>query len=184
MNEYQQKIESLLFVKNQPLSYVWISRYLGISVANTKEEIEEMKTYYTNRGIDIATTPDEVSLVTAHQQREHISELLKEDESKELSKQAMETLAIIVYKGRVTKSEIDFIRGVNAMYILRNLLIRGLIIKKQNPEDKRSPWYQPSLDLLAYLGVNSISELEGYNDVTQQLKDIALQFNEEQQDEE
>jgi segregation and condensation protein B len=180
MNEYQQKIEALLFIKNQPLSYKWLARVLGISVTTVKDELDAMGSYYEQRGIQLVHVDDEVSLVTNKEFAQFTQEITKEEDAKELSKQALETLAIIVYKGKVTKAEIDYIRGVNAMYILRNLLVRGLIIKKTNQDDKRNPWYQPSLDLLSYLNINKLEELHDYDAVQEQLKNIEEQFNDEQ----
>jgi chromosome segregation and condensation protein ScpB len=45
---------------------------------------------------------------------------------------------------------------------LRNLLIRGLIERVQNPQDQRSFLYRPSFDLLQYLGVSRVDELPDY----------------------
>jgi segregation and condensation protein B len=180
MNEYQQKIEALLFIKNQPLSYKWLARVLGISVTTVKDELDTMDSFYEQRGIQIVHVDDEVSLVTNKDVAQFTQEITKEEDAKELSKQALETLAIIIYKGKVTKAEIDYIRGVNAMYILRNLLVRGLIIKKTNQDDKRNPWYQPSLDLLSYLNINKLEELYDYDAVQEQLKNIEEQFSDEQ----
>lgn len=179
MNEYQQKIESLLFIKNQPLSYKWLARILGISISTIKDEINAMEPFYKQRGIQLALMDDEVCLVTNNEFASFLQEITKEEEAKDLSKQAMETLAIIVYKGKVTKAEIDYIRGVNAMYILRNLLIRGLIVKKTNQDDKRNPWYQPSLDLLSYLNINKLEDLTEYHTIQEQLRDMEQQYKDE-----
>ena len=176
MNLDQQKIETLLFYRNEPVSITWLSRYLGISKNNTKEAVEAMAPFYKNRGIEIICTDDEVSLVTNCAFAELINSIEKQEEAKELSKQALETLAIILYEKNVSKSKIDFIRGVNSMYILRNLMVRGLIDKKTNPEDRRSPLYVPTIDLFSYLGINRIEELESYESFTEKLKNINDQY--------
>ena len=176
MNEHQQKIESLLFFKNQPVSYTWLSRVLGISIGNTKDEVNEMIALYADRGIELIITEDDVSLVTNRSQEEAINSLRTQEAAKELSKQALETLAIVLFKGKISKPEIDFIRGVNSVYILRNLMIRGLVDKKTNPQDRRSPLYIPTLDLLAFLGVNQVKELSGYQDFTQKFSEIHQQY--------
>jgi segregation and condensation protein B len=180
MNEYQQKIESLLFYKNQPLSFSWLSRVLGVSLNNVSEEVQGMMDHYQHRGIELVVVDNTVSLVTHRNNSELINELADSQEAKELSKQALETLAIVVMKQQVTKAEIDFIRGVNSVYILRNLSVRGLIEKKTNPQDRRSPLYVPSIDLLSYLGIGSIEEIPGYQNFKEQLNTINQQFEEEQ----
>jgi len=112
--------------------------------------------------------------------REIITELDKKGEAKELSKQALETLSIIAYKAKVTKAEIDFIRGVNSVFILRNLLVRGLITKKNNILDKRSPLYIVTHDLLAHLGIEGIEQLPGHLKISQRLNELEDEFNQEQ----
>ena len=83
----------------------------------------------------------------------------------------METLSIILYQGPISRSDIDYIRGVNSQFILRNLLIRGLIERIDNPNDARSFLYKVSINLLANLGINKIEELPEYEQVK---KDIDL----------
>lgn len=183
MNEFQQKIEALLFYQNQPVSYQWLARYVGTSVTTIKDELQEMMPLYQGRGITIVLTSEEVALVTAIEHVSLIEQLQNEESTKELSKQSFETLAIILYSQRgIVKPEIDFIRGVNTTYTLRNLMIRGLIEKKTNPSDKRSPLYIPSLDLLSYLGVSRIEELGSFDQHSKKLREISHQFNEEMQD--
>ena len=180
MNENQQKIESLLFYENQPLSYIRLSRYLGISVVNTKEEIANMLTHYEQgRGLQMIITDETVALVTHLKQQDLIASIKEQEKSKELSKQALETLAIILFKKQVTKAEIDYIRGVNSVYILRHLLIRGLVVKKVNPADKRAPLYIPSIDILAFLGVSRVEEIKNYLQYSEKLVKIINEAEQE-----
>jgi len=51
-----------------------------------------------------------------------VGKLFKEKARRKLSATALETLAIIAYKQPLTKSEVEFIRGVNADYIMKALL--------------------------------------------------------------
>ena len=89
----------------------------------------------------------------------------------------METLAIILYKGSVTRSEIDYIRGVTSTFILRNLAIRGLVEKYINEEDKRTVLYKPTIDLLSYLGVESTEKLPSFSDLNSILNNKIKQEN-------
>jgi segregation and condensation protein B len=75
---------------------------------------------------------------------------------KDLGKAGLETLSIILYQGPISRAEIDYIRGVNSNFILRNLLIRGLIERVENPHDQRSFLYKPTLELISYLGLSKI----------------------------
>jgi segregation and condensation protein B len=173
MNTIQQKIESLLFYKNEPLSFSWLSKKLHISLDVVKKETIDMEPFYKNRGIELIFTEDKVALLTSNVAQNLITEISKSSEEKELSKQALETIAIILYsKSGITKSEIDYIRGVNSIYILRNLLIRGLIEKKENKEDRRSPLYVITTDTLSFLGIKKIDDIENFSIFFQKIKSL------------
>ncbi len=87
---------------------------------------------------------------------------------KKLSAAAMETLAIIAYKQPVTKSEIEFIRGVGADYSIQKLLEKELITIAGRKEDAvgKPLVYTTSKNFMDYLGINSPDDLP-------QLKDIS-----------
>lgn len=172
MKLLEQKIESLLFFKNEPLSFIWLSKKLDVPVEVVKQTIINILPYYENRGISLISTDESVALMTSESGKEIIQSLVNTKEEKELSKQAMETLSIVLYKGSSTKSEIDHIRGVNSVFILRNLLIRGLITKKANSNDRRSPFYIPTHDLLSFLGIENISQLPEFESLQQKITDI------------
>jgi GNAT superfamily N-acetyltransferase len=60
------------------------------------------------------------------------------------------------------EAEIDYIRGVNSNFILRNLLMRGLVERIEHETDKRSLKYRPTFELLSFLGIGSVEELPEY----------------------
>ncbi len=179
MNTLQQKIESLLFYRNEPVSFLWLAKQLDVNSTVIEEEIYEMMDYYDSRGIQLVITENKAFLMTSKISQDIIQRLSRSDEERELSKQALETLAIILYKGMVTKAEIDYIRGVNSLYILRNLLIRGLIEKSLNKEDKRSPLYSLTHDALSFLGITKKEDLEYYQSFKEKLDEIEKRFQEE-----
>ncbi len=162
MNKLQQKIESLLFYKNEPTKIKWLAKELNSNITEIKEELENMLSFYENRGVNLVFTDESASLLTAEISSGIISSLTKNDKEQDLSKQALETLSIILYKRKISKSELDYIRGVNSIFILRNLLIRGLIEKQTNPEDRRASLYIPTNDTLSFLGINKLDELPQY----------------------
>lgn len=172
MTPLQQKIESLCLFKNEPLTYSWLAKKLGVSENDIYTSVGDMMGFYTDRGITLVRADDSVALMTAASSAELLNELTKAKEERELSKQAMETLSIVAYKGRITKPELDYIRGVNSVFILRNLLIRGLIEKKQNLLDKRSPFYVPTHDLYSFLGIESKQDLPEFEAVGKKLTEL------------
>jgi segregation and condensation protein B len=180
MKILEQKIESLLFFKNEPLSFSWLSKILQTPLEVIKETILCMYPYYENRGISLVVTKESAALMTGEVSSDIIREMKGTKDERDLSKQAMETLSIIVYKEKVTKPEIDYIRGVNSVFILRNLLIRGLINKKQNTIDRRSPFYVPTHDLMSFLGIANIKDLPHFATVGEKIREIDREFQKEE----
>jgi len=91
----------------------------------------------------------------------------------DIGKAGAETLAIILYQEPISRAEIDKIRGVNSSFILRNLLIRGLIERNQN-KATNSFQFKISPQLLSHLGVTHKHELPDFAKVVDALE----KFNE------
>ncbi len=164
------QIESLLFWKGEALS----RKKLAIILKKTEEEIDqgitELTTRLDGRGVQVIIKEDEVMLGTRSEMGPVIETLVKEELIRDLGKAGLETLSIILYRGPVSRRDIDYIRGVNSQFILRNLLIRGLVEKVPNPEDQRTFLYKPTFELLAHLGLSSLEELPEFNAVRTEIE--------------
>ncbi len=97
-----------------------------------------------------------------------------------MGKASLETLTIILYRGPITKSQIDYIRGVNSNFILRGLLIRGLIEREKNPDDERGFIYKPAIELITHLGIGSLSGLPEYTETQAQILKFEKEFGEKE----
>ena len=174
----EKQIESILFWKAEPVKISDLAKILEISVEQVTEAAASLNSSLENRGIGLLNNNNELSLITAAENGPLIEKLLKEELNKELSKAALETLSIILYKGPMKRSEIDYIRGVNSQFIMRNLMIRGLVDKEQNPNDERGFFYKASADLLNFMGIKSVSEMPEYEKVRTDI-DTFMNNNEE-----
>jgi segregation and condensation protein B len=175
------QIESLLFWKGEALSLKKLADILKKSEDEIEVGIAELTVKLKNRGIQVIRKEDEVML-GSHADMGHIIEaLVKEELVKDLGKAGLETLSIILYRGPVTRRDIDYIRGVNSQFILRNLLIRGLVERVANPHDQRTFLYKPTFELLTHLGLSSLDELPEFEQVRAEI--IAHEKQEEEQSE-
>jgi len=136
--------------------------------------LEVLKEKIKGRGVELIYKPallsevggdDEVMLGTASKLSHIIERLTKEELVRDLGKAGLETISIIAYKGPISRVEIDYIRGVQSNFILRNLQIRGLVEKITNEKDHRSFLYRPTFELLQFLGVSKIEDLPEYEKV-------------------
>ena len=99
-----------------------------------------------------------------------------------MGRAGLETLSIILYKGPINRREIDYIRGVNSNFILRNLLIRGLVERVQNTDDARSFLYKPTFEVLSFMGISKIEDLPEYVEVRREVEEIIEQEKKEDND--
>lgn len=179
----EQSIEALLFWKGEPMSIKELSKSLAVKDTDIFESLKKLESELSSRGIVLLRKVDksgveEIMLGTSPEASGLIEKLSKEELSKDLGKASLETLSIILYKGPVKRSEIDYIRGVNSTFILRNLLVRGLIEKKAAPDDMRASVYGPSFELLSYLGVTSVDKLPNFEDIQAEI----LKFENDQKE--
>lgn len=165
-------IEAYLFFKGEPVTIRDIAQDLKIDIDTVQSALEYLQQEHmqSKRGIVLVVYNDVVTLGTHPDVSDLITTLTKEELQKDLGKSALETLTIILYQGPITRSGIDHIRGVNSQFILRNLLMRGLVSRVPDPQDERSFVYTPSLEVLTHLGISSIDQLPDYAHVVESLK--------------
>lgn len=165
----ENQIEAVLFYKNENVKISWLSKFFEKGNDEIEEAIKKLEELLQNRGLAIVRSDDEVALRVGKEASSIIEKISKDEMVKELTPSALETLSIIVYKGPIAKKDIDYIRGVNSGFTLRNLLIRGLI---QKDENSKGNLYMPTVDLLSYLGITKIEELEEYESFKKETENL------------
>ena len=163
------QIEAVLFWKSEPVKVSELVESLSQGEAKVNQALEELTKRLSGRGLAVVRTNDQVMLGTAPEAGDLITQLAKEELARDIGKAGLETLAIILYRGPVPRAEIDYLRGVNSGFILRHLLVRGLVDKITNPADARSFLYRPTFELLSWLGVKEIATLPDYQRVAAEL---------------
>lgn len=170
MQKLPQTIEALLFVLGEPTSFKRLAKLTGASEEEIVRAVDGLSVSLADRGIRLVRTQDSAGLVTAPESSKIIGEVMKEEFSGDLSKAALETLAIIIYKGSASRPDVDYVRGVNSSFTVRNLLVRGLVERTVHPTDGRSYVYKPSVDLLKYLGISRIEDVPEYERIRAELQ--------------
>jgi len=176
--ELESKIEGLLFYKGEDISVKKLAELLNVTVEEINEGLVKLEKSLENRGLVLVKKDDSVVLGITSELSPLIESIRKDEITKELSKASLETLSIILYKNGVSRSEIDYIRGVNSSFILRNLIVRGLIEKVIDSSDSRRILYRPSFNTLSYMNITSIDQLPNYNEIINQLQESINQNKE------
>ncbi|MDD3607246.1 MAG: SMC-Scp complex subunit ScpB [Candidatus Moranbacteria bacterium] len=177
------KLEALIFAAGEPVKISKLAKFLKITPVECLKELVNLSNHYDNekRGFKLLIKEDAVQLASSPIFGDLVAKFFNKELNEELSKAAKEVLAVIAYRGPISRTEIEYIRGVNCSFTLRNLTIRGLIERKENPSNIRSYLYEVSFDFLASLGISKVEELEKYAELSR--KEAENKNNAEQQKE-
>ena len=164
-----KKIEAILFFKGEEISLNFLVKILEEKKKDIKESILILRERLENTSLNLIEANEKYLLSIRPQASPLIEKMKEKEEFSELSPSALETLSIILYKKEINRAELDQIRGVNSSYILRNLLIRGLVEKKS---ENGGINYIPTLQLLAFLGIESVEKMPAFEEVRKKLLEI------------
>ena len=172
MNDQQlmQHIEALLFVEGGAVSKKELAKLLGSAPEAIDAALAMLAASSAGRGLVVADDGARVELRTAPAVAEKIEALRREELSRDIGRAGLEVLSAVLYRGPLTRAEIDFIRGVNSSQTLRTLLMRGFVRKVPNPKDERSFLYKPTTEILGQLGAASVREMPEYDEVREKLQ--------------
>ncbi len=156
-------LEGILFVVgDEGITLKQICEILNIENEAAKELLLELKKSYEDekRGIRISYLGNAFKLTTKKEHKDYYQKLIENPESNTLSQAALETLAIIAYNQPITRVEIDEMRGVSNVHILRKLLAKGLIKEAgKSTMPGRPNLYATTSEFLDYFGLSSIQQL-------------------------
>ncbi len=156
-------IEGLLYVQGDlGLTIDQVSDILEIDKATAKELILSLKQDYIDedRGLRINFLGNSFKLTTKEEHKEYFRKLLENPRNNTLSNQALETLAIIAYNEPITRLDVDEIRGVDSVYVMRRLLAKGLIKECGKSDKPGHPiLYKTTDEFLDYFGLASHDDL-------------------------
>jgi len=152
-------LHALLFASGEPLEKKRLESLLGITSTELKLVLQALVGLLKGSGTTIVETDTEVELRTAAEAAPILKKFRESELSRDLGKASLETLAVIAYQTGTTRSEIDWVRGVNSSTSLRTLLLRGLIEGREDERDKRRIRYSLTPEALAHLGITRATEL-------------------------
>ncbi len=176
-------LEALLFIDGEALTFKKIATVIGVK----KDELSALLMRLDemlrddSRGLQLMTDGplpqlfDEkwearkVQLVTKPKHAGILEAFVKSELTEELTPASLEALSLVAYFGPISRSHLEYLRGVNSVFTLRNLLLRGLVERFPDPKNANAYLYQPSFELLRHLGVKSKEELPDYQKFQQLL---------------
>jgi len=168
-HELKLIVEALLIATPEPLTE---NRFRQCFPEGEQPEVDlaeivsELKTDYQDRAFQVFEVAGGYQLVTRPEYEFYVRNLFNRNAKLRLSQAALETLAIVVYRQPVTRTEIEAIRGVNSDSPLRTLLERKLLeIRGRDDGPGRALLYRTSTEFLQYFGLNDLKDLPQLKEV-------------------
>lgn len=165
-------LETILFAHGEPIALEKLVKITKEKKGAVLSALKELQEEYKERGFALVSHENAWQMATNPQNAGVIDEIIKSDMTGEMSRAALETVTVVAYRGPLTRSEIEYIRGVDSSVTLRTLLIRGLVERQENPKDARGYVYQVSIPFLRHLGLSRIDDLPRYGEFRSEKIDI------------
>ena len=155
-------IEAILFASGRPVEIKELISALELPEEDIIQIIESMKADFqeANRGIEIIKVESGYTLCSKKEYYDYIYPLFDNRAKPNISNAAMETLAIIAYNPKITRAEIESIRGVNSDATIYKLLEYNLIEDAGKSDLPGKPTvYQTTEEFLKTFGISNLDEL-------------------------
>lgn len=155
-------IEAILFAAGRQVSVKELMLTLEMAQEDIESIIAAMQEDYKNekRGIEIIKVDDSYQLCTKKELYNYIYPVLDKRSKPNLSNAALETLSIIAYNPKITRAEIESIRGVSVDACIYKLLEYGLIEESGKSDLPGKPMtYITTNEFLRMFGYSSLNDL-------------------------
>ncbi|TSD47631.1 SMC-Scp complex subunit ScpB [Rhodococcus sp. KBS0724] len=154
-------LESLLLVVDSPAEVAQLASVTGTDPTRVEQRLQVMSAALTARasGMDLRYAGDGWRFYTRQEFAPYVERLLLDGARTKLTRAALETLAIVAYRGPLTRARISAVRGVNVDGVVRTLLARGLIAEAGPDPDTNATRYSTTELFLERLGLSSLSDL-------------------------
>ncbi len=155
-------IEAILFASGKIVTLEELSINLEMDKKEISNIIEEMKEEYKNekRGIEIINVNNGYTISSKKEYHDYIYQIIDKRAKPNLSQAALEVLAIIAYNPKITRAEIENIRGVSSDASIYRLLEHNLIEEAGKLDLPGKPMsYKVTEEFLKKFGLNTLEEL-------------------------
>ena len=178
ISEIEEKVEAIIFLAKEIVTVQELAQFYTMEKFEMEEVLYNLREKRKNTGINLKIENGAVYLVSNPLFGFEVKRFFNpEMKLKKSSRSAMETLAIIAYKGPVTKAEIEQIRGAGADKTMANLLERKLIYISGKKKSIGTPnLYEVTQDFYSYLNIHGREELPG----SEQFQKIDLLYKEDE----
>ncbi len=178
--DYKCILEAILFASGDMVPVKTLAEAINLSINETQKYLDELKDEYdyNMRGIKICRMNNMYQMVSRKEYYEYISKVMHLYSSASLSQAALETLAIVAYKQPISRTDIEYIRGVQSSSSLDLLIAKGLVKSSGKLDLPGKPnAYVTTEEFLKLMNITSIDQLPEIEKYKQDLETSPQKIN-------
>ncbi len=181
MEHLESIIQSIIFTAPEPISSDEILEIFTtkdsseISLDKIHDSLNQIKKRFDDKsfGFELIETVLGYSFASKKENYPYIAKYIEANQTKKLSKSALETVSIIAFNPNSTKLDIEQIRGVSADYAIDKLLEKELIQISGKRDTAGNPiTYSITNKFLDYFGIKSLDELPSFQSLIKEVNEI------------
>jgi segregation and condensation protein B len=162
LEQLRSAVESLLFVAGRPLELSELRRLLLVEEKRLREAVAALaeECELRGRGMRVLRTGEAIQLVSAPENARFVAALLGLPSQVKLTTAALDTLAVVAFRQPITRSQIEFVRGVNSDRALASLIQYGLVVEVGRANTVGRPaLFGTTPEFLQQFGLTTLDEL-------------------------
>ncbi|MCL2802777.1 MAG: SMC-Scp complex subunit ScpB [Micrococcales bacterium] len=166
MSQARAALEAVLMVIDEPASSTDLAIAVDLPVPRVEQLLEELATEYRGagstrpRGFELRQVAGGWRIYSNPDFAEVVARFVTDGATAKLTQAALETLAIVAYKGPISRGQIAAVRGVSVDSVVRTLLTRGLIEEVEVDPVTGASLFATTGDFLQAMGLASLDQLE------------------------
>lgn len=178
-NQIENQIEAVLFVSGDGVAADYLAEKFGVSEREINDALENLRAKYSGgSGIHLIKYRKNYQFSSNPSYAEKISEILNPIKERNLTRAALETMAIVAYKQPITRLEIDEIRGVDSTYSVQILANNNLIEVVGRKDTLGKPLlYGTTDEFLKRFELDDINHLPSYEELLDKIRVIQTNFD-------
>ena len=170
----QNGIEAILFASGRVITTLELAEVLNMGIEEIEESIRSLiLKYESESGISLVSVNGGYQLVSNKEYFDFVNKFVLNSKKESLSNTCMEVLSIVAYNPKITKSEIEKIRGVNSDSQVSRLLEYGLIEEVGRLKlPGRPAAFSVTNEFLKCMGISDVSDLPSFEDIKSKDEEI------------
>ena len=163
--------EAILFASGESVAREAIAESLEITEEEVEDLFKTLSEKYKDGGISIIKLDTDYQLTTKKEYYEYVRKVTEPKRNTPLSNAALEALSIIAYKQPVTRSQVDYIRGVDSSSSMSRLINCGLIEAiGVSDAPGRPSLYATTKEFLRVFGLESLEDLPDIGELEREIE--------------